>query len=217
MRLSPSSRLTRCELTLCQVARCDRPAHSRFRTRLKNGRGALAQFTLAERHMVVKKPANLSFAQGASFPLAGLTAYTALIRTGKLREGSEQRVFIVSEAGQTQGARLPTIRVHRTEEVAVSEHMPFRWVGFHQFNMACSLTGLFTSSQKHMARTSSPPPLPRPPTSCRLSTQTPHLTTDQRTLLRSWQRTTVSRQGRASISSLTRSGSRTCTTRRQSI
>lgn len=45
----------------------------------------------------VKKPSNLSFAEAASIPLAGLTAYTVLIKQGGIKAGS--RVLVNGSSG----------------------------------------------------------------------------------------------------------------------
>ncbi|XP_024381312.1 2-methylene-furan-3-one reductase [Physcomitrium patens] len=58
--------------------------------------GSLAQFTAVEEKLLVIKPANLSFAEAASLPLAVLTAQEALDRAG-LTEG--QTIFINGGAG----------------------------------------------------------------------------------------------------------------------
>lgn len=63
---------------------------------MKRGCGTLAEYTLVEPEVLVLKPANISHAEAASFPLAGLTAYFALVRTGGLKKGAGQKVFIVS-------------------------------------------------------------------------------------------------------------------------
>lgn len=63
--------------------------------RMKNGRGTLAQYTLALPGALALKPANISHVDAAAFPLAGLTAYYALVTVGGLKKGAGQRVFIV--------------------------------------------------------------------------------------------------------------------------
>lgn len=54
--------------------------------------GAFAEFVIAEERSVARKPDALSFAQAATLPVVGLTAYQAVVRAGRLRAG--QRMFI---------------------------------------------------------------------------------------------------------------------------
>jgi NADPH:quinone reductase-like Zn-dependent oxidoreductase len=54
--------------------------------------GAFAEMVVAEEKAVVTKPANLSWEEAAAIPVVGLTAYQAMVNTGKLRAG--QAVFI---------------------------------------------------------------------------------------------------------------------------
>ena len=61
----------------------------------KSGDGTLSFYVLAKPSMMVKKPANVSFADAASFPLAGLTAWMALVDNGGLKMGETgKKVFI---------------------------------------------------------------------------------------------------------------------------
>lgn len=69
----------------------------------KTGQGVLAEYTLVEPHLLAKKPAGLSHAEAASFPLAGLTAWQALFKQGQLKAG--QRVFVVSQASTAPHSR----------------------------------------------------------------------------------------------------------------
>lgn len=74
----------------------------------KSGQGTLAEYTVVDR-TVVKKPASLSFEDAASFPLAGLTAWHALVDVGGLVKGGPQkRVFI---NGATGGVGLWGIQI----------------------------------------------------------------------------------------------------------
>ena len=59
-------------------------------------RGAMAEFCVARVQDVVMKPANISFEEAASLPLAGMTAYQALKLAG-LKEGGS--VLITGGAG----------------------------------------------------------------------------------------------------------------------
>jgi len=62
---------------------------------MKSGQGVLAEYTLVESKLLAKKPSNLSHAEAASFPLAGLTAWQALVIQGGLKEGDGKRIFVV--------------------------------------------------------------------------------------------------------------------------
>lgn len=61
-----------------------------------SGMGAYAEYVLATEKVTVKKPANLSFEEAASFPLAAGTAYAAL---QKAEVKSGQDVLIVGSTG----------------------------------------------------------------------------------------------------------------------
>jgi hypothetical protein len=62
---------------------------------MKTGQGVLAEYTLVEKHLLTKKPDNVSFEEAASFPLTTFTAYSCLVQKGGLQKGKGQRVFIV--------------------------------------------------------------------------------------------------------------------------
>ncbi|GAA5898782.1 hypothetical protein JCM8208_005394 [Rhodotorula glutinis] len=66
---------------------------------MKNGKGALAEYLVCEKSLVVKKPANVSFEEASTFPLTTFTAYWALVQVGKLEKGKGQRVFINGGSG----------------------------------------------------------------------------------------------------------------------
>ena len=54
--------------------------------------GAFAEMVVADESAVVAKPENLSWEEAAAIPIVGLTAFQAMVNTGKLRAG--QAVFI---------------------------------------------------------------------------------------------------------------------------
>jgi NADPH:quinone reductase-like Zn-dependent oxidoreductase len=66
---------------------------------LGNGRftGALAPYVLLDQHWAVSAPARLSPAQASTLPLAGLTAWTALVELGRVRPGD--RVLVQGTGG----------------------------------------------------------------------------------------------------------------------
>lgn len=59
--------------------------------------GAYAEFVTAPARQFTRKPATATFAQAAAVPLAGLTAWQALVDTAAVRPG--QRVLITAAAG----------------------------------------------------------------------------------------------------------------------
>jgi alcohol dehydrogenase len=63
----------------------------------KNRMGGLAELVSADERVVARKPANATFEEAASIPLAGLTALQALREAAGLREG--QRVLVHAGAG----------------------------------------------------------------------------------------------------------------------
>ncbi|WP_414839367.1 NADP-dependent oxidoreductase [Carnobacterium sp. TMP28] len=66
-----------------------RPETTRF--------GTYAEFTVVDQHLLAKIPANISFEEAAAVPLAGLTAWQALVDHGKLKKG--ETVLIHAGAG----------------------------------------------------------------------------------------------------------------------
>lgn len=61
------------------------------------GRGAFAEYVAADAEVLVRKPANVTFAEAAAVPVAGLTALQRLRDDGELEAG--ERVLIVGAAG----------------------------------------------------------------------------------------------------------------------
>jgi NADPH:quinone reductase-like Zn-dependent oxidoreductase len=59
--------------------------------------GSFAQFVVASEHKIAPKPANLTFEQAATVPIAGTTALQAVRDAGQVRAG--QTVVIVGAAG----------------------------------------------------------------------------------------------------------------------
>lgn len=59
--------------------------------------GSYAEFICLDEEVVALKPKNLSFAQAASIPLVGLTAWQCLFDVGKLKKG--ERVLVHAGAG----------------------------------------------------------------------------------------------------------------------
>jgi NADPH:quinone reductase-like Zn-dependent oxidoreductase len=67
--------------------------------RMKAGQGALAQYTVAEPATFVSKPSNITHAEAAAFPIAGLTAYVSLVNHGGLKNGDGKRIFVNGGSG----------------------------------------------------------------------------------------------------------------------
>ena len=67
--------------------------------RMRAGQGALAQYTVAEPATFVAKPSNITHAEAAAFPIAGLTAYVSLVNHGGLKHGDGKRIFVNGGSG----------------------------------------------------------------------------------------------------------------------
>ncbi|MDA3811092.1 MAG: NADP-dependent oxidoreductase [Spirochaetaceae bacterium] len=59
--------------------------------------GTIAEYTLVKEEELALKPSNISYSEAASIPLAGLTAWQALVSKGKLQKG--QKVLIHAGSG----------------------------------------------------------------------------------------------------------------------
>lgn len=79
-----------------------------------SGGGAYAEFAVAPTRALVRKPASLSHVEAAALPLAGLTAWQALIETALLDAG--QRVLVTGASGGV-GHLAVQIAVARGAEV----------------------------------------------------------------------------------------------------
>lgn len=64
---------------------------------MKCGMGAYGEYVAVPQDLLVRKPKNVSFSDAAAVPIAGLTAFQALIHYGKLKEG--QNVLINGSSG----------------------------------------------------------------------------------------------------------------------
>jgi len=84
---------------------------------MRTGKGALAEYIVVKPNVVVPKPSNISHAEAASFPLAGLTAFLALVTNGRLKKGDEKRVFVNGGSG---GVGAWAIQVSRRSDLSVS-------------------------------------------------------------------------------------------------
>lgn len=79
--------------------------------------GALAEYIVVKEEDVAFKPAKLSHEEAASIPLAGLTAWQALVTMGKLQKG--QKVLIQAGSGGV-GTLAIQIAKHLGAEVATT-------------------------------------------------------------------------------------------------
>jgi NADPH:quinone reductase-like Zn-dependent oxidoreductase len=70
--------------------------------------GAFASKLITSQKLVVKKPDNLSFEQAAALPIAGVTAWCALVKQAHLARG--QRVFINGAMGAVGQAAIAIAR-----------------------------------------------------------------------------------------------------------
>jgi NADPH:quinone reductase-like Zn-dependent oxidoreductase len=77
--------------------------------------GAFAPKVITSQKLVVKKPDNLSFEQAAALPIAGVTAWCALVKKARLARG--QKVFINGAMGAVGQAAVAIAREMGAEVV----------------------------------------------------------------------------------------------------
>ncbi len=70
--------------------------------------GAFAPQLITTQNLVVKKPENLSFAEAAILPIAGVTAWLAVVKNANLKRG--QRLFINGAMGSVGQAAIAIAR-----------------------------------------------------------------------------------------------------------
>ncbi|AQT61709.1 NADP-dependent oxidoreductase [Cellvibrio sp. PSBB023] len=68
-----------------------------FASTFDSGNGTLAEYAVVAEHAAALKPTNLDFAEAASIPMVGLTAWQALKERGQIKPG--QKVFIPAGSG----------------------------------------------------------------------------------------------------------------------
>lgn len=78
--------------------------------RYPTGHGAYAEYVTAPARTFVRKPAALDFVQAAAVPLAGLTAWQALVDTAGVRAG--QRVLVHAAAGGVGHLAVQLAKAH---------------------------------------------------------------------------------------------------------
>jgi len=74
----------------------------------RQSNGALAECFCSPTAFVARKPRNLDFAQAAAFPLAGLTAYQAVMQPGAQHRG--RAVFVAGGAGGVGSIAIQLLR-----------------------------------------------------------------------------------------------------------
>lgn len=82
------------------------------------GRGGFAQYVVLPAAGLRKKPAGLSFAQAAGYPVAYLTAYVGLVRCGRVEPG--EWVLVHGAAGGVGLAAVDLARVLDAKVIAAS-------------------------------------------------------------------------------------------------
>jgi NADPH:quinone reductase-like Zn-dependent oxidoreductase len=70
--------------------------------------GAFAPMLVTKRNLVVGKPESLSFLEAASLPIAGVTAWQAVVKRGRLQRG--QKLFINGATGAVGQAAIEIAR-----------------------------------------------------------------------------------------------------------
>ncbi|MFZ6675929.1 NAD(P)-dependent alcohol dehydrogenase [Undibacterium sp. Xuan67W] len=68
------------------------------------GSGAFAPMLITSKNLIVKKPENLSFTEAATLPIAGVTAWHALIKKARLKPG--QKIFLNGALGAVGQAAI---------------------------------------------------------------------------------------------------------------
>jgi NADPH:quinone reductase-like Zn-dependent oxidoreductase len=86
--------------------------------------GAYAQYAIARESETALKPKNISFEQAAAVPLAGTTAWQALIDSGKIERG--QTVLIHGGSGGVGSFAIPIAKARGANVIATAstEHQP---------------------------------------------------------------------------------------------
>lgn len=87
-----------------------RPATTRF--------GSYAEYTLVDDHLLARIPENISFAEAASVPLAGLTAWQALFDHADLQPG--EKVLIHAGAGGVGSLAIQFAKLHGAHVIATA-------------------------------------------------------------------------------------------------
>ena len=89
---------------------------------LTNGFGGYAEMVVVSEAALVLKPAHLSFAEAASFPIIFLTAYHALHYLGRISQG--ERILILGAAGGVGLMAVQLARLAKAEIIAAAGSAP---------------------------------------------------------------------------------------------
>ncbi len=82
------------------------------------GQGSYAEKIVLDAESVVSKPANVSFAEAAAFPLAGMTAWAALVDTAPVEPG--MKVLIHGGSGGVGGIAIQLARHRGAGEITAT-------------------------------------------------------------------------------------------------
>ena len=82
------------------------------------GQGTYAERIVLDAAAVAPKPANVSFAEAAAFPLAGMTAWAALVKTAPVELGT--KVLIHSGSGGVGGIAIQLAKHHEASHITAT-------------------------------------------------------------------------------------------------
>lgn len=80
--------------------------------------GTYAELTVVDQSLVARKPVNLTYLEAASIPLAGLTAWEALVEIGKI--GAHHRVLVHGGGGGVGSYAVQLARAYGAEVIATA-------------------------------------------------------------------------------------------------
>jgi NADPH:quinone reductase-like Zn-dependent oxidoreductase len=88
--------------------------------------GSFAEFICLSEENVAKKPKNLSFAQAATIPLGGLTAWQSLYDTAKIRSG--ENILVHAGGGGVGGFALQLAKLAGSHVITTASRKNFDYV-----------------------------------------------------------------------------------------
>jgi Zn-dependent alcohol dehydrogenase len=108
--------------------------------------GGYAELVAADVRMLAAKPAALSWEQAAALPLAGLTAYRAVVHALQVREGDTVLIHgaaggVGSLAAQIALARGATVIGSDAQATAMAPHPPLGWSHHTTYDHLVSVDG----------------------------------------------------------------------------
>ena len=80
--------------------------------------GVLADFAVADAHVLSRIPTNVSFQTAAAFPCAGMTAYQALVRKARISAG--QTILVQGAAGSVGGFAIQIAKRFGAQVIALA-------------------------------------------------------------------------------------------------